>query len=347
MPSHGHDRDLLRIDAFSLKRGRATILDKISLRLKAGRTLGLLGESGAGKSTLAMAIIGLLTAPQVQLQGSLKFADTELVGLSEKHFQKLRGKRIGLIFQDATASLDPCFTVGQQICEPLRRHLKLNRNGAIERAVALLDSVGIPDARARLSAFPHQLSGGMQQRVMISIALACDPELLIADEPTSALDVTIQAQIMELILRRVRELGSSAIFVLHDLALASQVCDDIAVMYGGQIVETGPADAVLRRPLHPYTVGLRSCVVELDSTRLVPLAGTMPGADQMPEGCRFASRCPYRQDRCDTARPPLEWRDDRLVACWRIDEIPAGHLAGDRDGDLATLSTTRLTEVSS
>ncbi|WP_187394901.1 ABC transporter ATP-binding protein [Pigmentiphaga aceris] len=319
--------DLLQIHAFTLKRGRAAVLDKVSLSLKAGRTLGLLGESGAGKSTLAMAIIGLLTAPQVDVQGSLKFADIELVGLPEKQFQKLRGSRIGLIFQDATASLDPCFTIGQQICEPLRRHLKLSRKQAIERAVALLDSVGIPDARARLSAFPHQLSGGMQQRVMISIALACDPELLIADEPTSALDVTIQAQIMELILRRVRSLGSSAIFVLHDLALASQVCDDIAVMYGGQIVETGPADAVLRRPLHPYTVGLRSCVVELDSERLVPLPGTMPGADQMPEGCRFASRCAYRQARCDTTRPPLEMRDGRLLACWRIDEIMTGSAA--------------------
>jgi oligopeptide/dipeptide ABC transporter ATP-binding protein len=334
--------DLLRIDGLTLKRGRAAVLDKVSLTLKAGRTIGLLGESGAGKSTLAMAIIGLLTAPQVHLEGSLQFADIELVGLPEKQFQKLRGNRIGLIFQDATASLDPCFTIGQQICEPLRRHLKLTRKQAIERAVELLDSVGIPDARARLAAFPHQLSGGMQQRVMISIALACDPELLIADEPTSALDVTIQAQIMELILRRVRGLGSSAIFVLHDLALASQVCDDIAVMYGGQIVETGPADAVLRRPLHPYTVGLRSCVVELDSERLVPLPGTMPSADQMPAGCRFASRCPYRQDRCEAARPPLESREGRLVACWRIDEI----LAGTLPGPITESSMGRLSEVS-
>jgi oligopeptide/dipeptide ABC transporter ATP-binding protein len=326
-PSTATAPDLLHIHALTLKRGQSAVLDEVSLGLQPGRTLGLLGESGAGKSTLAMAIIGLLTAPHVELRGSLRFAGTELVGLPEREFQRLRGSRIGLIFQDATASLDPCFTIGQQICEPLRRHLKLTRRQAVERAVALLDSVGIPDARARLGAFPHQLSGGMQQRVMISIALACDPELLIADEPTSALDVTIQAQIMELILRRVRSLGSSAIFVLHDLALASQVCDDIAVMYGGQIVETGPADAVLRRPLHPYTVGLRSCVVELDSARLTPLPGTMPSAHQMPPGCRFASRCPYRQDRCEAARPPQEWRDGRQVACWRIDDILAGTAA--------------------
>lgn len=235
------------------------------MRLEAGCTLGLLGESGAGKSTLAMAIIGLLQAPEVTLSGSMRFAGEELVDLAELRFQKLRGNRFGLVFQDATSSLDPCFTIGKQICEPLRRHLGLDRKASVEQAVALLTDVGIPDARFRLSAYPHQLSGGMQQRVMISIALACNPERLIADEPTSALDVTIQAQIMVLILERARALKSSAIFVLHDLALASQGCDDIAVLYAGQIVETGPAAAVLDRPLHPYTTGLRSCVVELAS----------------------------------------------------------------------------------
>jgi oligopeptide/dipeptide ABC transporter ATP-binding protein len=314
---------LLDIDSLSLQRGSAVVLDRVTISLAAGRTLGLLGESGAGKSTLAMALIGLLQAPQVRMQGSMRFAGEELVDLPEKRFQQLRGRRIGLVFQDAASSLDPCFTIGQQILEPLRRHLRLDRRQATERAVELLDSVGIPDARARLSAYPHQLSGGMQQRVMISIALACNPELLIADEPTSALDVTIQAQIMELILARVRALGSSAIFVLHDLALASQVCDDIAVMYAGQIVETGPAQAVLGQPLHPYTVGLRRCVVELDSGRLEPLAGTVPSAADMPAGCRFATRCPHARPRCSAERPPLEQRAGRSVACWEIDRIPA------------------------
>jgi peptide/nickel transport system ATP-binding protein len=316
-----HTPPLLELKDFSLKRGRATIIDAVSLRLEAGRTLGLLGESGAGKSTLAMAIIGLLQAPEVALSGSMRFAGEELVDLPERRFQKLRGNRIGLVFQDATSSLDPCFTIGEQICEPLRRHLGLDKKASIEQAVALLTDVGIPDARSRLSAYPHQLSGGMQQRVMISIALACNPELLIADEPTSALDVTIQAQIMVLILERVRALKSSAIFVLHDLALASQVCDDIAVLYAGQIVETGPAAAVLDRPLHPYTTGLRSCVVELDSEPLVPLAGSVPGYRDMPAGCHFATRCIHAVPTCLEQAPPLVTRAGRQVACWLVDQL--------------------------
>ena len=315
------DAPLLAIRELTLRRGGNAVLDRVSLTLARGRTLGLLGESGAGKSTLAMALIGLLQAPAVQMRGSMRFDGTELVDLPEKRFQALRGSRIGLIFQDASSALDPCFTIGAQLCEPLRRHLGLDRKQAVERAVELLDSVGIPDARARLGAYPHQLSGGMQQRVMISIALACNPELLIADEPTSALDVTIQAQIMELILARVRALGSSAIFVLHDLALASQVCDDIAVMYAGQIVETGPAGAVLGTPLHPYTIGLRRCVVELDSTRLEPLAGTVPAAADMPAGCRFATRCAYARPRCSAERPPLAQRANRSLACWEIERV--------------------------
>ena len=309
---------LLALDRFTLRRGPHAVLDEVTLTLASGRTLGLLGESGAGKSTLAMALIGLLQAPEVGLQGSMSFDGTELVGLPEAQFRQLRGNRIGLVFQDATSSLDPCFSVGQQICEPLKRHLGLGAREATERAVELLASVGMPDARARLAAYPHQLSGGMQQRVMISIALACNPQLLIADEPTSALDVTIQAQIMELILQQVRARGSSAIFVLHDLALASQVCDDIAVLYAGQIVETGPADQVLGRPAHPYTIGLRSCVVELDSEPLQPLVGSVPPLDQMPAGCHFCTRCPHADARCATQRPPLLAHQGRQVACWWV-----------------------------
>ena len=310
---------LLEISGFSLRRGGNTILDEVGLSLESGRTLGLLGESGAGKSTLAMAIIGLLQAPEAELNGSIRFAGEELVGLAEPRYQALRGNRIGLVFQDATAALDPCFSIGAQLCEPLRRHLGLSRTDAIERAVALLESVGMPEARARLASYPHQLSGGMQQRVMISMALACNPQLLIADEPTSALDVTIQAQIMELILGQVRALGSSAIFVLHDLALASQVCDDIAVLYAGQIVEVGTAERVLGHPVHPYTVGLRSCVVELDSHELQPLAGSVPAAGEMATGCcHFVSRCPHAGPRCAIERPPLVPCEGRQIACWLV-----------------------------
>ena len=310
---------LLEVCDFSLKRGRAVVLDGVNLALQPGETLGLIGESGAGKSTLAMALIGLLRAPEAQLEGSLRFRGTELTRLGETAYRRLRGNKIGLIFQDATAALNPCFTVGEQIAEPLKRHLRLAKWARRERAAELMQSVGIPEPRLRLDAYPHELSGGMQQRVMIAIALACNPELLLADEPTSALDVTIQAQIMELILERVRALNSSAIFVLHDLALGAQVCDRIAVMYAGQIVEEGPSERVLAAPLHPYTFGLKSCVVELGSRRLEPIPGQIPPLNAMPSGCRFAPRCPKAKAICSERRPQAEIRDGRQVACWFID----------------------------
>ncbi len=310
------DAPLLQVRDFTLRRGKAAVLDGINLSLAAGESLGLIGESGAGKSTLAMAIIGLLRAPEVAIEGSLKFHGKELTRLPEASFRKLRGSQIGLIFQDATAALNPCFSVGQHIAEPLKRHLGLSKWDRRERAVELMRSVGIPEPGLRLNAYPHELSGGMQQRVMIAIALACNPELLLADEPTSALDVTIQAQIMELILERVRALNSSAIFVLHDLALGAQVCDRIAVMYAGQIVEAGPSAQVLEQPLHPYTRGLKSCVVELGSRRLQPIPGQVPPLAAMPAGCRFAPRCPKAQAVCGEQRPVAEWRAGRQVACW-------------------------------
>lgn len=317
------DRDsqepLLEVCNLSLSRGRAVVLDGVNLLLQPGETLGLIGESGAGKSTLAMALIGLLRAPEVRLDGSMRFRGAELTTLGEADYRRLRGSKIGLIFQDATAALNPCFTVGEQIAEPLKRHLGLSKWECRERAAELMQSVGIPEPRLRLDAYPHELSGGMQQRVMIAIALACNPELLLADEPTSALDVTIQAQIMELILDRVRALNSSAIFVLHDLALGAQVCDRIAVMYAGQIVEEGPSSRVLAEPLHPYTRGLKSCVVELGSRRLEPIPGQVPPLDAMPDGCRFAPRCPKAKALCGERRPPAEIRDGRQVACWFVD----------------------------
>ncbi|MBD3812353.1 MAG: ABC transporter ATP-binding protein [Betaproteobacteria bacterium] len=310
---------LLEVSNLTLRRGKAVVLDGVSLALHSGETLGLIGESGAGKSTLAMALIGLLRAPEVQLEGSMRFRGTELTGLRESDYRRLRGNKIGLIFQDATAALNPCFTVGEQIAEPLKRHLGLSKWDRRERAAELMHSVGIPEPALRLDAYPHELSGGMQQRVMIAIALACNPELLLADEPTSALDVTIQAQIMELILDRVRALNSSAVFVLHDLALGAQVCDRIAVMYAGQIVEEGPSERVLAAPLHPYTQGLKSCVVELGSSTLVPIPGQIPPLNAMPAGCRFAPRCPRAQAICGEQRPVAETRDGRQVACWFID----------------------------
>lgn len=310
------DTTLLSLDALSLARGRADVLDNVTFTLGRGQTVGLIGESGAGKSTIALAIIGLLRAPQVALRGSIRFDGVELTTLPEYEYRRLRGNRIGLIFQDATAALNPCFTVGAHLAEPLSRHLGLQARERRQRSIELLESVGIGEAALRLDAFPHELSGGMQQRVMIAMALACDPQLLIADEPTSALDVTIQAQIMELILERVRARAASAIFVLHDLALAAQVCDRVVVLYAGQVVEEAPAAELFADPRHPYTRALRACSIELgERDALVPIPGAVPGLEDLPGGCRFAPRCERASARC-AQTPPLVTDGTRRIACW-------------------------------
>lgn len=314
---------LLQIDHFTLRRGSVAVLDDVSLSVRPGETLALIGESGAGKSTLAFAAMGLLRPPEVTLQGSLRVGNTDVATAPERELRRLRGSRMGMIFQDASAALNPCFTVLAHLSEPLRRHRGLSRQACLQRAIELLGSVGIADPAARLHAYPHELSGGMQQRVMIAIALACEPALLIADEPTSALDVTIQAQIMLLILQRVGELQASAIFVLHDLALAAQVADRVAVMYAGQIVEEGPAREVLLRPRHPYTQGLRASAIELEparlDARLTPIAGVVPPLSALPEGCRFAPRCAKAVDQC-RSRPALRAGAQGVsVACWRAE----------------------------
>ena len=309
-------RHLMSVEHFTLRRRGVAVLDDVSLALPAGQTLALIGESGAGKSTLAYAAMGLLRPPEVALEGRLMVGDTDVASAPERELRALRGTRMGMIFQDASAALNPCFTVLDHLSEPLRRHRGLSRSACRPRAIELLDSVGIADPAGRLSAFPHELSGGMQQRVMIAIALACEPELLIADEPTSALDVTIQAQIMALLLDRVRALGASAVFVLHDLALATQVADRVAVMYAGQIVEEGPAAEVLNRPRHPYTQGLRASAIEFDAVRLQPIAGVVPPLSAMPGGCRFAPRCARASAECSAQRPPLTSRGPVNIACW-------------------------------
>jgi oligopeptide/dipeptide ABC transporter ATP-binding protein len=315
--SRRQEPPLLSFTELSLARGGHSVLDRVSFDLGRGETLGLVGESGAGKSTIALVAIGLLRPPAVTLGGRMGFAgEDDLLGQPESTWAALRGRRIAMIFQDPASALNPCFTVGRQLTNPLRRLLGLDRAAARRRAIELLESAGLNDAEARLAAFPHELSGGMQQRVMIAIALACNPDLLLADEPTSALDVTIQAQIMQLILQQVRARDASCIFVLHDLALASQVCDRIVVLYAGQVVEAGPTEIVLRRSLHPYTNALKSCVIELDTETLTPPEGGLPALGDMPPGCRFAPRCPRATAECTTRVPPVRHLQGRDVACW-------------------------------
>jgi len=312
-----HDDALLSVENLSLTRGQSLILDNVTFTLRRGATLGLLGESGAGKSTIALTLIGLLRQPLVGLSGRIEIDSVgDVTDASEATWLGLRGRRIAMIFQDASAALNPCFTIGRQITTPLRRIMGLSRSAARVRAIELLESVGLNDAPARLSAYPHQLSGGMQQRVMIAIALSSNPDLLLADEPTSALDVTIQAQIIRLILEETRRRNASCIFVLHDLALASQCCDDVVVLYGGQVMETGSSRVVLDTPMHPYTQALKGCVLEFDTEELAPLPSGAPSFASMTPGCRFADRCSRALDKCAATKPPLIETRDRKIACW-------------------------------
>ncbi len=313
---------VLTLRDLTVHRGAAKILDRVNLSLGQGETLALVGESGAGKSTIAVAIMRLLG--NAKIDGTIELAgEGDLLALTERQMVKLRGQRLSMIFQDAGAALNPSYTVGRQLSTTLRRIQGLSKDAARERAVELFTSVGINDPEGRMSAFPHQLSGGMQQRVMVAIALAGSPDLLLADEPTSALDVTIQAQIVRLILTLTRERGASCIFVLHDLALASQSCDRIAVLYAGQVVESGPAHDVLEHHRHPYTQQLKSCVLEIGTKTLTAPEGTVPSHAQMPPGCRFSTRCPRALPRCAGEAPPLvpvrstaAGPLDHHIACW-------------------------------
>ncbi|PZX14939.1 peptide/nickel transport system ATP-binding protein/oligopeptide transport system ATP-binding protein [Palleronia aestuarii] len=310
---------LLEVEDLTLHRGGNRILDHVTLSLAPGETLALVGESGAGKSTIATALMGLLGPKDARIEGHARLeGQGELLGMPERRWSKLRGRRLSMIFQDAGSALNPCFTVGRQLVTVLRRNLGLSRTAARARALELFERVGINDAEARLSAYPHQLSGGMQQRVMVAIALACNPDLLFADEPTSALDVTIQAQIIRLILDETRTRGASCIFVLHDLALASQSCDRIVVLYAGQVVESGVTAEILEAPRHPYTAQLKSCVLEIGTRDLDPPEGSVGSYAAMPKGCRFARRCPRALPRCAEERPPLVPAPDgdRALACW-------------------------------
>jgi peptide/nickel transport system ATP-binding protein len=288
--------------------GRTThAVDSVDLFVARGATLGLVGESGCGKSVTSLAIMGLLPKRSAEISGAISFDGFDLLDTPDETLRDLRGNRLAMIFQEPMTSLNPSFTIGDQIIETILRHRGGSRRAARERAIALLRRVHIPSPEKRVDEYPHKLSGGMRQRVMIAMALACDPRLLIADEPTTALDVTLQAQILEL-MRELKAASNAAIILItHDLGVVAEVCDEVAVMYAGEIVERAPVDELFASPQHPYTVGLLGSIPRLDhrAEHLATIEGMVPNMTSPPSACRFAARCPFVADACLAAPPPL------------------------------------------
>ena len=290
----------------------------VSLTVRKGEVLGLVGESGSGKSVTLRSILGL-SRRYGDVTGEIRWMGEDISAYSERKMQSIRGRDIAMIFQEPMTSLNPLLTVGMQLTETLKAHTKLNRTERRKRAIEMLDHVGIPSAASRLTDYPHQFSGGMRQRVMIAIALAANPKLLLADEPTTALDVTIQAQILDLILSLAKELDMGVVLVTHDLGVVAQTCENVAVMYAGRIVEQGAVRQVLRDPCHPYTVGLMRSVPQdvQPRTQLYSVPGTPPSLERLPAGCAFAARCQCVTEACLTSRPPLSAHSsERLTACF-------------------------------
>jgi peptide/nickel transport system ATP-binding protein len=306
--------------AFEGDRGRVSeAVAGVSFALARGRTLGIVGESGCGKSVTALAIMRLLPSANARVSGGVLFEGRDLGQLPERKMQDLRGNRLAMIFQEPMTSLNPSFTVGDQIGEALKRHRGLSASAARRAAIDMLERVRIPSPQLRVDEYPHKLSGGMRQRVMIAMALACAPALLIADEPTTALDVTIQAQILDLLAKLREETGTAVILITHDLGVVAETCDEVAVMYAGEIVELGPAQQLFAAPQHPYTVGLLGSIPLLNATRqrLTTISGSVPTLAAGFVGCRFAGRCPFAQTRCSEPPPLAVVGTGHLSRCWR------------------------------
>ena len=311
---------------FTTDAGVARAVDGVSLQLETGETLGIVGESGCGKTVTALSVLGLIATPpgEIVAGSSIRFEDEELLEVKPARLREIRGNEISMIFQEPMTSLNPVLTVGHQIEEVLRLHRGLGRREARAAGVALLAEVGIPEPDQRFDAYPHQMSGGMLQRVMIAIALSCEPRLLIADEPTTALDVTIQAQILDLLVELQRAHGMALLLITHDLGVIAEVCDRVVVMYGGQIVETGTTEEILTRPEHPYTQGLLASLPGIGErdVRLNPIPGTVPSAVDWPDGCRFRDRCSFAWGRCAEFTPdllPVDAGSSRSARCWLVD----------------------------
>ena len=306
---------------FRSEHGEVRAVDGVDLRVERGRTLGIVGESGCGKSVTALSIMGLVPQPPGRIAaGEVLLEGEDLLKAPAQRLRDLRGDRLAMIFQEPMTSLNPAFTVGEQIAETLLRHRRMGKEEAKEKSVEMLRRVRIPSPERRAKDYPHQLSGGMRQRVMIAMALACDPSLLIADEPTTALDVTIQAQILELMRALREELGTAIILITHDLGVIAELADEVAVMYAGKVIERCSAQQLFAEPQHPYTIGLLGSIplLHMERERLAAIEGFVPDAAALPDGCRFHPRCPFAIDRCSKEIPPLgEITPGHFVACWR------------------------------
>ena len=320
-------RDL--VTGFDTDAGLVRAVDGVSFTVPKGRTVGIVGESGCGKSVTALSIMRLLPQPMGRvLSGQILLEGEDLVQVDHESMRKIRGARVSMIFQEPMSALNPVHRIGKQLTEVYLEHFDITKQEAMDRAIELLGHIGIPSPEIRVTEYPHQLSGGMRQRVVIAMALACKPSLIIADEPTTALDVTIQAQIIELMQKIQAEMGMSIILITHDLGVIAETCDDVVVMYAGRVAETGPVRDIFEQPRHPYTRGLLSSIPRLDhprKTRLPIIEGMVPGLLELPTGCRFQNRCPFREDQCAEAPPAVERiTDEHGVACFRWKEIQ-GH----------------------
>lgn len=310
----------LRVE-FPSRHGTLLALDDVSFSIQPGEVLGVVGESGAGKSLTGAAIIGLLDPPGRVAGGEIRFEGRRIDNLPYEEMRKLRGRHIGAIFQDPLTSLNPLYTVGHQLTETIRTHLPMSAAQARDRAVSLLQETGISAAAQRIDQYPHQFSGGMRQRVVIALALAANPKLIVADEPTTALDVSVQAQIISLLKRLCKDHGAAVMLITHDMGVIAETCDRVAVMYAGRLAEIGPVQDVIHSPAHPYTHGLMGAIPAMneDRERLLQIDGAMPRLTSIPPGCAFNPRCPRVMDRCRTDRPELLPAGATRAACWLHD----------------------------
>lgn len=307
--------------SFFTPAGEVKALNGVSFSMEEGEVLGIVGESGSGKSVTAYSIMGLTAYPGKLVGGTVHFNGHEIEKMTEKEFRKIRGNEVSIIFQDPMTSLNPVYTIGNQIVEVILLHTNKTKKEAYERAKELLELVGINEPTKRLKQYPHELSGGMRQRVMIAIALACEPKLLIADEPTTALDVTIQAQVLELMKKLKAQYQTAMVMITHDLGIVAEICDYVAIMYAGEVVEYGTREHIFNSTAHPYTKGLFACIPDIftEQNELVPINGLTPDPTDLPQGCRFNPRCPYATERCRQEHPEnMEIEPGHFVACHLI-----------------------------